>query len=98
MERTEISELIKDYKNYIGKEVKINGWIRTIRDSKTFGFIELNDGSSFKGVQIVIDDTLENFKDIIKYTIYSSIEVYGEVVESQGAKQAFEIKASKIIL
>ena len=98
MYRTEIVELVKDYESFLGKKVRINGWIRTLRDSKTFGFIELNDGSSFKGVQVVFDDTLENFKDIVKYTICSSIEVEGEVVKSEGAKQAFEVKASKVTL
>ncbi|MCQ2979359.1 MAG: asparagine--tRNA ligase [Clostridia bacterium] len=97
MERIEISELIKDYEKFMDQKVLVNGWVRTIRDQKTFGFMELNDGSSFKGVQVVFDESLDNFNEVCKYTIYSSIEVEGTVVKSQGAKQAFEIKADKVV-
>jgi asparaginyl-tRNA synthetase len=91
-----VKSLYRDKESYIGKEVTVSGWIRTIRDSKTFGFIELNDGSFFKNIQIVLDETLENFKEITKLPISSSITVYGILEETPNAKQPFEIKASGI--
>lgn len=92
-----IKELYKQKENYIGKTVKVAGWIRTCRDSKSFGFIELNDGSFFKNMQIVLgDEKLENFKEIIKLPISSSIIVEGELVETEGAKQPVEIQATNI--
>ncbi len=75
----------------------MNGWVRSLRDSKTFGFIELNDGSYLKNLQIVFEDHLENFSEIIKISTGSSIAVEGKLVESQG-KQAFELQASKVTL
>lgn len=93
-----VRSLYKETSNYLGKEVKVSGWVRTVRDSKSFGFIEVNDGSFFKNVQIVIDDSLNNFKEAVKFPISSSIEVIGEVVETPKAKQAFEIKAKQVNL
>ena len=75
----------------------VNGWVRSLRDSKTFGFIELNDGSYLKNLQIVFEDHLENFSEITKINTGSSIAVEGKLVESQG-KQAFELQASKVTL
>lgn len=89
-----VKDLYRNTEKYEGKEVKISGWVKTVRDSKTFGFIELNDGSFFKNVQIVFDNTLSNFDDICKLTISSSIIVTGNVVITENAKQPFEIKAS----
>jgi len=91
-------KLFKNTKDYAGKEVEISGWIKTMRDSKTFGFIELNDGSFFKNVQVVFDDTLKNFDEICKYTLSTSITVVGKVVETPESKQPFEIKAKSIKL
>ena len=96
MENTLVKDLYRNTKNYIDKEVQVSGWVRTVRDSKTFGFIELNDGSFYTNVQIVFDDTLTNFTEICKLTISSSIIVTGKVVETQNAKQPFEIKASNV--
>lgn len=93
-----VRSLFRETSSYIGKEIKISGWVRTIRDSKNFGFIEVNDGSFFQNVQVVIDDSLENFKEITKFPISSSIEVVGSLVETQGTKQSFEIKATSITL
>lgn len=75
----------------------VNGWVRSLRDSKTFGFIELNDGSYLKNLQIVFEEHLENFAEITKISTGSSIAVEGKLVESQG-KQAFELQASKVTL
>ena len=66
MQNLLIKELYKNTENYFEKEVQVSGWVRTVRDSKSFGFIELNDGSFFKNVQIVFEDTLENFSEICK--------------------------------
>ncbi len=94
----EIKELIKNYQLYKDKEIKINGWIRTLRDSKTFGFIEINDGSFFKNVQVVFEESLSNFKEIAKLPICTSISVVGFVTLTPEAKQPFEIKAKEILI
>ena len=96
MENITIKELYRNSENYYSKEVQVSGWIRTVRDSKTFGFIEINDGSFFKNLQIVFDDSLENFEEICKLTISTSITVIGEVVKTENAKQPFEIRAKKV--
>ena len=93
-----ISELYKDPDSYAEKQIKIAGWVKTVRDSKTFGFIELNDGSFFKNVQIIFEDKLKNFSDICRLTISSSIEVVGKFVLTPTAKQPFEIKAKEIVV
>ena len=93
-----IKNLFKNIEKYEGKEIVVEGWVKTIRDSKTFGFIELNDGSFFKNIQIVFDNTLDNFDDICKLSLSSSIKVTGTFVKTEGAKQPFEIKANKIDL
>lgn len=97
MKRVEIKKLYRQTKDYAGKEITVAGWIRNIRDSKVFGFIELNDGSFFKGVQVVVEaDKLDNFESVIKLNIGSSVIVKGVLVETPEAKQPFEIKASVI--
>ena len=96
MENILIKELFRNSENYYSKKIKVSGWVRTVRDSKTFGFIEINDGSFFKNLQIVFDDSLNNFADIAKLTISSSIEVTGIFTKTENAKQAFELKATNI--
>ena len=96
MDRIEIRKLSETYKELSGKEVLVCGWIRNIRDTKTFGFIEINDGSFFKNLQIVFDDTLANFTEIAKLNIGSAIRVCGHVVETPQAKQPYEIKAASV--
>ena len=93
-----IKNLFKNIEKYEGNEIVVEGWVKTIRDSKTFGFIELNDGSFFKNIQIVFDNNLDNFDDICKLPLSSSIKVTGTFVKTEGAKQPFEIKANKIDL
>ena len=92
----EIKELYRNKEAHVGQTVKVAGWIRTSRMSKNFGFIELNDGSFFKNIQIVLDEKLENFKEIGKLPISSSILVEGELVATEGAKQPVEIHATKV--
>lgn len=96
METTLVRSIYRDTEKFADKDVKVSGWIRTIRDSKSFGFIELNDGTFFKNIQIVFGDKLDNFKEISKLPISSSLEVEGKLTVTPNAKQPFEIKASKI--
>ena len=98
MDNILVRELYRNSEKYYSKDVQVSGWVRTVRDSKTFGFIELNDGSFFKNLQIVFDNTLENFDDICKLTLSSSIIVSGTVVKTENAKQPFEIKAKEVKL
>ena len=91
-----VKELYLDKEKYINKEIEVNGWIKTVRDSKTFGFIELNDGSFFKNIQIVFSDKLDNFLDICKLTISSTITVKGTLVKTENAKQPFELQAKEV--
>ncbi|MDD4238232.1 MAG: asparagine--tRNA ligase [Desulfotomaculaceae bacterium] len=96
MEPVTIRELYAQKENYLNKKVQINGWVRTVRSSKTFGFIELNDGTFFSNLQVVYDESLPNYKEVAKLGAGSSIRVSGQVVESPGAKQSFELKAATI--
>ena len=94
----EIKQLYRNKEQYTDKTVKVAGWIRTSRMSKNFGFIELNDGSFFKNMQIVIDEKLENFKEIGKLPISTSLLIEGTLVATQNAKQPVEIQATKIVV
>lgn len=97
MKRTTIKQIFRNSQEHLNKEIRVSGWIRTVRSSKAFGFIEINDGSFFKNLQIVFEEErLDNFKEIAKLPVGSSIEVEGELVESPAAKQPFELKATKI--
>ncbi|MDO4690803.1 MAG: asparagine--tRNA ligase [Fusobacterium sp.] len=91
-----VKDIFRNGEKYLNKEVELFGWVRKIRDQKKFGFIELNDGSFFKGVQIVFEENLENYEEISRLSISSTIKVKGILIESQGAGQALEIKATKI--
>ena len=98
MKKLTIKDLYRNTSEYVDKQVILEGWVRTVRNSKAFGFIELNDGSFFKNVQIVFEDTLSNFNEICKLSISSSIKVTGTLIKTEGAKQAFEIKANEITI
>ena len=93
MKYTAVKDLYRKTGDYINNNVQVAGWVRTVRTSKNFGFIELNDGSFFKNVQIVFDNQLDNFEKVNKLTISSSIIVNGKVVKTENAKQPFEIHA-----
>ncbi|MDD3704453.1 MAG: asparagine--tRNA ligase [Clostridiaceae bacterium] len=93
-----IKQLYRITGEYINKSIKVSGWVKTERTSKNFGFIELNDGSFFKNLQIVFEESLENFDDITKLSVGSAISVEGLLIESPGAKQPFELKADRIII
>lgn len=96
MKKVTIKDLYRNTENYINKTVEVAGWVRTVRDSKAFGFIELNDGSFFNNLQIVFNDKLANFEEVRKLTISSSIIVNGKVVKTENAKQPFEIHADSV--
>lgn len=91
-----VKNIYTGYQQLLEKEVQVSGWVRKIRISKNFGFIELNDGTSFKGIQVVIENTLANFEELSHLSISSSIAVKGILVPSQGAEQAFELKATEV--
>ena len=92
----DIRELFKSYKELDGKTVEVQAWIKNLRAQKEFGFIEINDGSFFNSVQVVYDNTLENFERVSKLYLSASIRVKGKLVLTPNNKQAFEIKAEEI--
>jgi len=93
----DLRDLFDSIDNLLDKEVTINGWIRNNRDGKTFGFIDFSDGTVQEHLQIVYDDTLDNFKEVSKYLVGCAIEATGKIVKSSG-NQDYEMKATKIIL
>jgi len=98
MELTTVKELFSDREKYLDKEVQVGGWIRSIRDSKAFGFIVLNDGTCFDTLQIVYHDTMENFAEISKLNVGAAIIVKGTLVATPEAKQPFEIQADQVLV
>ena len=91
-----VREIFRNRDEYLDKEIKIGGWVRSIRDSKTFGFIVLNDGTFFEPIQIVYSDALSNFAEICKTNVGAALIVTGTLVATPGAKQPFEIQAKNI--
>jgi asparaginyl-tRNA synthetase len=98
MEKLVIKSLYRDTEKYLNQTVTIEAWVRTVRDSKTFGFMEMNDGSFFKTVQVVFTDKLTNFTELCKLTISSAVKVTGTLVKTENAKQPFEIQAEEIVI
>ncbi len=96
MELITIRELYREKEKFIGKEITVGGWVRSIRDSKAFGFIVLHDGTYFETLQVVYHDTMENFGDISKLNVGSALIIKGELVATPDAKQPFEIQAVSI--
>jgi len=94
----DIKQLYRATATYLSQEITVAGWVRTARSSKDFGFIELNDGSFFQGLQIVFDSQLINFTAVEKISVGSSLEVRGVLVESPAAGQSFELKAAQITI
>lgn len=94
----DLKELFSKIKDYEGKSVMLEGWIRNHRKQKDFGFIDFSDGTCFKHLQLVYDNGLSNFDDIQKYHVGSAIEVCGVVTASEGKEQAYELKVSDVKL
>ena len=91
-----IKDLYRNYKDYADKEVTIGGWLRSKRDSKTFGFLVINDGSFFEPLQVVYSDALANFADISKLNVGAAVIATGVVTLTPDAKQPFEIQATAV--
>ncbi len=98
MDLLELRQLHRSYKELDGKTVTVGGWVRSIRDSKTFGFMVLNDGTFFEPVQIVYADELSNFAEISKLNVGAAVVVTGEVKVTPEMKQPFEIHASQVCI
>ncbi|MGD6878428.1 asparagine--tRNA ligase [Bacillus infantis] len=98
MIKATVKELYRDPEAHLNEKVRITGWVRTSRDSKTFGFLEVNDGTFLKNVQVVYGDDLPNFKDITKAAISSTVSIEGSIVLTPDMKQPFEMKAEQITI
>ena len=99
MDRTQLKDIFKNPEGFDGREVTVCGWARTIRDSKAFGFIELNDGSYFKNCQIVVvRETLANYDEVVKQNVGASYVVKGKVVLTPERPQPFEINAVSVAI
>lgn len=96
MELTAIKELYRNREQYFDQEVTIGGWLRSKRDSKTFGFLVINDGTFFEPLQVVYSDTLANFNEIGKLNVGAALIVRGKLVATPQAKQPFEIQAAEV--
>ena len=96
MKLTTVKEIYKEREKYLDKEVTVGGWVRSVRDSKTFGFIVLHDGSFFETLQVVYHDTMDNFAEISKLNVGAAIIVKGTLVATPQAKQPFEIQATEV--
>ena len=96
MEKTEIVRLHGDIKNYAGKSITVCGWVRTIRVSKSIAFLELNDGSSFRGLQVILEeDKLPNYKEITSQNVGAAVIIKGVVIETPEMRQPFEMHAAE---
>ena len=98
MELIDIKDLYACPDKYIGQEITVGGWVRSLRDSKAFGFIVLNDGTCFQPLQVVYHDNLENFQAVSKLNVGSALVVTGTIVATPEAKQAFEMQATEVFV
>ena len=96
MELISVRELYHNKETYLGTKITVGGWVKSIRDSKTFGFLVLNDGTFFEPLQVVYSDKLSNFTDICKLNVGSAVIITGELVATPQAKQPFEIQAEQV--
>lgn len=96
MDLVTIKDLYRNKEEYLDKKVSIGGWVRSIRDSKTFGFIVVNDGSFFEPLQVVYHDKMKNFSEISRLNVGAAIIVTGTLVATPNAKQPFEIQADEV--
>ena len=98
MKLTTIREIYKNREAYLDKEVTVGGWVRSVRDSKTFGFIVLHDGSYFETLQIVYHDKMENFAQVSKLNVGAAVIVTGTLIPTPEAKQPYEVHADEIAI
>jgi len=96
MDITTVKEIFGKYSDLMNREITLSGWVRTVRTSKSFGFIEFNDGSFFRNIQVVFEEKLPNFASLTRLTIGTSLKVTGTLIESPGKGQLFEINAQRI--
>ena len=97
MERTLVKSIYRDAESFGGKTVTVGGWVRNLRDSKAFGFIDLNDGSCFGSIQVVFErEKIDNYDEIASMNVGAALIVTGELTLTPGAKQPFELKAAKV--
>ena len=96
MELISVRELYKNTEKYAGKEIEVGGWVRNRRPSKQFGFIMLSDGTYFNPIQVVYNDTIENFQEISKINIGAALIIKGTVVLTPESKQPFELQATTV--
>lgn len=98
MDLTTIKDLYRDTDKYTGQTITVGGWVRSIRDSKTFGFIVLNDGTFFETLQVVYHDKMDNFAEVSKLNVGAAVIVKGTLVATPEAKQPFEIQAEEVCI
>ena len=99
MKRDLIREIYADMAKYDGKTVTVGGWVRNLRDSKAFGFIDLNDGSYFKSVQVVFErEKINNYDEIASQNVGAALVVTGKILLTPDAKQPFELKADAVVV
>jgi len=96
MKNVLVKQIFKETNKFIDHDILVQGWVRTVRSSNAFGFIELNDGTFFKSVQVVFENKLSNFEEVTKITIGSAIEIKGKLIKSLGKGQDFEIQAEEV--
>ena len=96
MKLTTVKEIYREREKYLDQELTVGGWVRSVRDSKTFGFVVLHDGTYFETLQVVYHDTMDNFAEISKLNVGAAIVVKGTLVATPQAKQPFEIQATEI--
>ena len=96
MNLTTVREIYRNKEQYLDKEITVGGWVRSIRDSKSFGFLVMHDGSFFETLQIVFHDTMDNFQEIRKLNVGAAVIVKGTLVATPQAKQPFEIQAETV--
>ena len=98
MDLITIREIYKNREQFVDKQISVGGWVRSIRDSKTFGFIVLSDGSYFETLQIVYHNTMDNFGEISKLNVGAAVIIKGILVSTPQAKQPFEIQAEEVLI
>ncbi len=94
----DVKDLIKDIDKYLDEEIKLEGWVRNHRKQACFGFIDFNDGTYFKNLQLVYDNSLKEFDDISKIRVGSAIRIFGKVVKSEGSGQLYDVKIKSVEL